>query len=93
MTSAELGRLLPGLLALRLAALSVGDLTEEGGDVGGDAGNPGGSEGAAPRKRKVAVPRAHWGLPTDSAWCGPWAIERHKPFMDVHGAVWMAAVD
>jgi hypothetical protein len=26
-------------------------------------------------------------------WCGPWAIERHKPFMDVHGAVWMAAVD
>ena len=67
MPSAELGRLLPGLLALRLAALAVGDLTEEGGDVGGDAGNPGGSEGAAPRKRKAAVPRAHWGLPTDSA--------------------------
>ena len=67
MPSAELGRLLPGLLALRLAALTVGDLTEEGGDVGGDAGNPGGSEGAAPRKRKAAVPRAHWGLPTDSA--------------------------
>ena len=67
MPSAELGRLLPGLLALRLAALTVGDLTEEGGDIGGDAGNPGGSEGAAPRKRKAAVPRAHWGLPTDSA--------------------------
>ena len=67
MPSAELGRLLPGLLALRLAALTVGDLTEEGGDIGGDAANPGGSEGAAPRKRKAAVPRAHWGLPTDSA--------------------------
>ena len=67
MPSAELGRLLPGLLALRLAALAVGDLTEEGGDIGGDAANPGGSEGAAPRKRKAAVPRAHWGLPTDSA--------------------------
>ena len=67
MPSAELGRLLPGLLALRLAALSVGDLTEEGGDIGGDAANPSGSEGAAPRKRKAAVPRAHWGLPTDSA--------------------------
>ena len=26
-------------------------------------------------------------------WCGPWAIERHKPFMDVHGAAWVAAVD
>ena len=25
-------------------------------------------------------------------WCGPWAIERHKPFMDVHGAAWMAAL-
>ena len=67
MPSAELGRLLPGLLALRLAALTVGDLTEEGGDIGGDAANPGGSEGGAPRKRKAAVPRAHWGLPTDSA--------------------------
>ena len=67
MPGAELRTLLPGLLALRLAALTVGDLTEESGDIGGDAGNPGGSEGAAPRKRKAAVPRAHWGLPTDSA--------------------------
>ena len=25
-------------------------------------------------------------------WCGPWAIERHKPFMDVHGAAWVAAL-
>ena len=25
-------------------------------------------------------------------WCGPWAIERHTPFMDVHGAAWMAAL-
>ena len=28
-------------------------------------------------------------------WCGPWAIERHKPFMDVHATVrrgpWVAA--
>ena len=48
MPGAELRTLLPGLLALRLAALTVGDLTEEGGDIGGDAGNPSGSEGAAP---------------------------------------------
>ena len=67
MPGAELKTLLPGLLALRLAALTVGDLTEEGGGIGGDAGNPSRSEGAAPRKRKAAVPRAHWGLPTDSA--------------------------
>ena len=25
-------------------------------------------------------------------WCGPWAIERHKPFMDAHGPAWMAAL-
>ena len=67
MPGAELKTLLPGLLALRLAALTVGDLTEEGGGIGGDAGNPSRSEGAAPRKRKAAAPRAHWGLPTDSA--------------------------
>ena len=67
MPGAELRTLLPGLLALRLAALTVGDLTEEGGGIGGDAGNPSRSEGAAPRKRKAAAPRAHWGLPTDSA--------------------------
>ena len=67
MPGAELRTPLPGLLALRLAALTVGDLTEEGGGIGGDAGNPSRSEGAAPRKRKAAVPRAHWGLPTDSA--------------------------
>ena len=56
---------LPGLLALRLAALTVGDLTDEDGDepIGGDAG-----EGPSARKRKAAAtPRAHWGLPTDSA--------------------------
>ena len=67
MPGAELRTPLPGLLALRLAALTVGDLTEEGGGIGGDAGNPSRSEGAAPRKRKAAAPRAHWGLPTDSA--------------------------
>ena len=56
---------LPGLLALRLAALAVGDLTDEDGDepVGGDAG-----DGPSARKRKAAAPpRAHWGLPSDSA--------------------------
>ena len=37
MPGAELRSLLPGLLALRLAAPTVGDLTEEGGDIGGDA--------------------------------------------------------
>ena len=25
-------------------------------------------------------------------WCGPWAIERHKPFVDAHGSAWMAAL-
>ena len=25
-------------------------------------------------------------------WCGPWAVERHKPFMNMHGAAWVAAL-
>ena len=60
----------PGLLALRLAALTVGVLTDvdtcEPIEVG--VGNPSEAEGSSNRKRKsAAAPRAHWGLPTDSA--------------------------
>ena len=51
----------------------------------------GGGEGADEKKNQM---RGYllFHMRMTRIWCGPWAIERHKPFMDVHGAAWVAAL-
>ena len=51
----------------------------------------GGGKGADERQKQMREYLLYH-MRMTRVWCGPWAIERHKPFMDVHGAAWVAAL-